>query len=504
MKYKISNNFKGNSFLLICSLSVLCAFVSCETDTDDSRFGVDTEPKAAIGFSIRELLLDEGETRSELSLKASKVLFNDVTFNLEVFENEEDAGHIVFTDNTGNTGPSFTIPEGESQLDINISVTDNDLIWHPNYKVRYKLSNLEGAGAFIAETTYTGNTQIAEQRIDSLLVVRVTDNDPPPGILSIEKSKGVLNETDTEVYQFKVLFSKAATVAGTFDLVLSGDAVIGTNFNLDDESGGVVTIPFDVGTEELIVEVTPVNTIVTEDYRNLIFTIANVDEDFFSVDTENFVHNLKITDDEVLRTEYTLIAAMDAQTIGAPGSDYADNNYGNPAGNSHKQYLAAGNDVVNGLWSSESFLKFDYAAEGIDPSKILDATIILTTLNETSNWKNVETAFGNVPSTQKLYHVTDDSWDNLTITGNNEPASASIPFTTYTSPFLIGTSGQKQIRHEYVVTDLIMSDTDGQLSVRLAVDDVDTGTGSASTVRYLSSRTWKASRHPRIVINVRQ
>ena len=502
MKHKILNNFKGKAFLLMCCLSVLFAFTGCESDTEDSRFGVDTEPKAAIGFSTRELLLNEGEMASaQLSLKASKVLFNDVTFNLEVYENEAGAGNIVFSDNDGNTGPSFTIPEGKSQLDINITVTDNDVKWHPNYKVRYRLSNLEGAGAFIARKTYTGNTQIEEQRIDSLLTVRVTDNDPPPAILSIETSRGVLNETDTEAYQFKVLFSKATTVAGTFDLVLSGDAVVGTNFTLVGESGGVVSVPFDVGTDALIIEVTPVNTAVTEDYRNLIFTIANVDEDFFSVDTENFVHTLKITDDEILRTEYIFEPVMDAQTIGAPGSIYASNNYGNPAGNSYRQYLEAGNDVASGQWSSESFLKFDYAAKGIDPSKILDATIILTTANESSNWKNVETAFGNIPSTQKLYHVTDDSWDNLTITGNNEPASASIPFTTFTSPFLIGTSGQTRIEHEYVVTDLIISDTDGKLSVRLAVNDVDTGSGT-STVRYFSTRAFPG--HPRIVINVRQ
>ena len=633
MKYNRSNTFK-RSVIIFTSLSfILLAFFGCRESGES--LGVGSEPDAAIGFSIRNLSVTEG-VNSSFSFRASKPVFNDISFEIKIDESDqEQATKFSFRDKDGNTGPRFTLKKGEKLADIEIITENPDVIWSDSYTFNYTLTELVGervyltdvlldrgesfpddkvyhefnltlvddferntismenaTGSFNEEDTnpyqfkiqFSKETEIAsslnfdisgdavfgehfslsngniasdkksmsidfEAGITELTIdITPTDNqivaddknliftlkngvdaaftegfvvnadalthdisivnDDTYIVITMEEAEGVLNEDDTEDYEFKILFSEPASIASTLNLDISGDAVVGSNFTISNgtlaQDNKSMSIDFAIGTTELTVVVSPDNSKTdVEEYKNVVFTLKDVSDD---MDFDTFqilsstIHTILVKDDDIPATTHAPFEPIDdAQTIGDPGTAYAVNPYGDTSTNSNNAFLCASNDAATGTNSSESFLKFDLATKGIDPATILSAKIVLTV---NKSWSALESALGGVPTTQYMYLVTDDTWSNTTLTGDNEPASETIAGTSYTATELVGnTTG---LKHEYDVTDMIKLDTDGLFSVRLALDpSVDTGANLDNRVFYGSSRTYHARNRPIIEIITR-
>lgn len=458
-------------------VAILCAFLmmvahSC-VKNDDTVYGVNDEPHGAIGFAQKEAVIIEGDQPLKFQVNASKFLFEDVTFNLVVVSG--DTSGITISDVHGNQNTSFTIEEGAKTISLNLNVEDDD-VYTGIRKVIFGLEVLKGEGVFIPEQ----NTGSAEKKINNQFELTINDDEDVPPSISFQLASNEVVENATEAHKVLIGFTAPATKSGSFNIDFSGTAIAGTDYATVSENG-VLTINFDAGTELIPIEITPIDNTIVDGNRTVVLTINTVSEGFFAGDLQE--HTLTIVDEDLPVKVTSIIAEADAWTRGRNGSGKSNENGGDKV-----ELVASDGNANDDL--REFYLKFDLS--NIDPSKVLNAKVVLTTIRE-NNWANAETNFGGI-TTQSLYYVSDDSWEEMTISANAKPASDDTPIATYTSDYLLGDTLLTSIEHEFDVTTQIKVETDGKLSVRL------------NTVNTLGQRIFYASREhasgavPKLVI----
>lgn len=434
--YKILFTILGVFFLLFSH--------SC-VEEEVTIFQKENEPPAAIGFNENELIVDEGGEYVQVQVNTSKLLFDEITFDLEVVKG--DLAGVVFSDIDGDAISSFTIDKGLKSVDFKVGV-EGDGKYTGDRKVVFKITNLVGDGVFLPESNVGGN----EKRLFVEFELTIVESDPIPPAVGFTDVVGEIAENSAEVHKAVINFTKPATKPGSFDIVFAGTAVADTDY-LSTASNGKLTVDFEAGAEVLEVEITPIDNEIIDGNRTVILTIENLSEGYLLGEVNEY--ELTIIDDDLPIIERIILAEADAWTRGKDGSGRSDQN-----GGSKREVIASVGNTNDDY--RESYIRFDLGET--DPQSVIEAKIILTTVRE-DQWDDGETNYGGV-TTQALYHVTDDTWGELTITANNKPDSESEPIATYTSEFLIGKSGLTNIEHEYDVTAMVQVETDGKLSVR--------------------------------------
>lgn len=446
-------------------LAVLCALIlsvaySC-VKNDDTIYGMDDEPDAAIGFTLDEATVTEGDDPFTVQVNASKFLFDDITFELEVVSG--DASGITVIDSNGDESNTFTIEKKAKTVSFKLDIEDDDKYTGTRI-ITYGLKIINGEGAFIPEE----NVGSSEKRLSVQFILTVEDDEPVPPSVSFSAIKGDIAENASEAHTVTIDFTSPTIRPGSFDIQFSGTAIAGTDYE-SDAVDGVQTINFGVGVEAVTLEIMPIDNNVVDGDKTVILTLSNLSEEFFMGDVSEYV--LTITDDDLPIKETVITAEADAWTRGRNGSGKSDDNGGNKT-----DLVASDGDTDNDL--REFYLKFDLG--DIDISKVTEAKIVLTTTRE-SSWANAETNYGGI-TTQSMYYVIDDSWEEMYVTANNQPEAGPEPIATYTSDFLIGDTSLSNLEHEFDVTAQVQVETDGKLSVRL------------NTVNTLGQRVFYASR----------
>tara|TARA_R110001592_G_scaffold363328_1_gene684159 strand:+ start:27092 stop:28513 length:1422 start_codon:yes stop_codon:yes gene_type:complete len=463
---------KNKILLAIACTAMLFVANSC-VENESVIYGIDDEPNAVLGFPEKEAIVLEGSKEVKLQINTSKFIFNDATFDLILVSG--DANGITFTDNDGNEGASFTIQKGTKSISLDVSI-NNDDIYTGNRVVTFALGNLIGEGVFIPEENI-GNS---ENKLNVQFELIIEDDEPVPPSVGFNALSGEIDENATQPFIATIELTTPAIKAGSFDVNFSGTAIADTDYT-SDAVNNVLSVNFAVGTKTIEIEITPIDNTIVDGDKTVILTISNLSEGFFIGEVSEY--NLTIVGDDLPIKETTVNAEADAWTRGRNGSGKSDDN-----GGAKTDLVASDGNTDNDL--REFYLKFDLT--GIDPSKVTEAKIVLTTTRE-SNWANAETNFGGA-TTQTLYHVIDDSWGEMTITANTKPASDASPIATFTSDFLIGETTLSGLEHEFDVTAQLQVESDGKLSVRL------------NTVNTLGQRIFYASREhinntpPKLVI----
>lgn len=446
-------------------LTILCAMLmtvvySC-VKNDDIIYGIDDEPDAIIGFVQKEAILMEGGKPIKIQINTSKFLFEDATFRLVAVSG--DINGIIFSDMNGAEGNSFTIEKGTKAVSLNINVKDDDK-YTGTRTITYVLEILKGEGVFIPEESVGSS----EKKLFVEFVLTIEDDEAVPPSLGFNALSGEVYENATEAHFAIIKLTTPATKAGSFDVSFTGTAIAGTDYN-SNAINGVLTVNFEAGTEIIKIEVTPIDNKVVDGNKTVILTLSNLSEHVFFGEVSEYV--ITIVDDDLPIIETIIIAEADAWTRGRVGSAKANENGGDKT-----DLVASGSDKDDDF--REFYLKFDLGA--IDPSKVTEAKIVLTTTRE-SSWTHAETNFGSI-TTQSMYHVKDDSWGEMTVTANTQPAAGAIPIATHTSDFLIGQTSLSNLEHEFNVTAQLQFETDGKLSVRI------------NTVNTLGQRVFYSSR----------
>jgi hypothetical protein len=469
--------YKNKTIIMLLFMALLFAFYACE-ESNDTTAAADTEPSAAIGFSVTAAELVEGDSRVEMKILASKYLFNDVSFDLEILDG--DASKISTSDANGNLTSTFTILNGAKETSVYFSSKD-DSKYIGDYILKYKLNKLVGKAAFIAEK----NIGTTTRKVYSEFTLTVKENDKRPPLISFEKAAGTVDEFDTTPHKVKLLISEPAKAAGTFNLVVSGTAASGVDYS-SAEVGGVIPVTYKAGDKEIVVNLTSIdNVLLGQINKTVILTIGDLGDDLFAGAIPKYT--LTILDNDIPKQVITIVAEADAWIRGQAGTTSAGQN-GGAATDVLVSYNPISADNIR-----QNFFRFDLT--GIDPAKIMEAKLVLTSKREV-DWGPAETAVGGV-TTQDLYYVTNDSWGELTVTANNQPASGTTPIASFTSNFLISTSGLTSIQHPFDVTNQLKVETDGKLSLKLA-----TKSNTASNRIYYLSRE-VAAYAPKLVITQR-
>lgn len=474
MKITSKNFFKQKSkiaLIMFCTIT-LCIAYSC-VKNDDIIYGMDDEPDAAIGFSQAEATVIEGDDPFEIEVKASKFPFDDITVELEVVSG--DASGVTVIDSNGEEGTTFTINKKEKTVNVKFDIEDDDK-YTGDRIITFGLKLVSGDGAFIPEE----NVGSSERRLNIQFILTVEDDEPVPPSVSFSALKGEVAENATEAHSLTIDFTSTTVRSGAFDIQYSGTAIAGTDYD-SEAVDGVQTINFGIGQDEISFEIMPIDNNVVDGDKTIILTITNLSDEFLMGDVSEYM--LTITDDDLPIKETAIVAEEDAWTRGRNGSGKSDDNGGNKT-----DLVLSDGDTDNDL--REFYLKFDL--KDIDIEKVTEAKIVLTTTRE-SSWANAETNYGGV-TTQSMYHVLDDSWEEMYVTANNQPEAGTEPIATYTSDFLIGETTLSNIEHEFDVTTQVQVETDGTLSVRL-----NTGNTLGQRIFY-SSREHSNGAGPKLII----
>ncbi|MCG8306891.1 MAG: DNRLRE domain-containing protein [Cytophagales bacterium] len=452
MKIKIRRIFLQPASMTL--LLLVMTFISCDEET--TSIGIDNEPAAGIGFMDTNGSVTEGSDPMILQVNASKKLFNDVSFGVKVIDGDGSA--ITISDADGNAGTNFTIKEGTKNVQLYVSVSDDD-DYNGDYEVMYELENLSGEGAFL--TVYTLGS--GEKQINPSFNLEVREDDPVPPSIGFESEAGAVDENKGESHAITIALSEPASVAGSFELAYAGTAENGVNYQTDAPGG---TVNIGIGAEEVVVNITPIDDDLVEDDKTVVLTISNISNGFLPGSIT--AYTLTIVEDDLPK----VILNPEAD-CGIRGGDKGDD----AAAGGEFARAANGTDS-RGRDERQMMMRFDLA--GVDLSKVIRATLKLTTVGTDAGgsdrfWTEAEDFNGSgafdgtlAPTAQKIYHVTgDDNWDEVTVTWNTAPAFDPTPVTTGTFDLV-----ESAVRsHEYDVTAALMSDSDGKFSIRLGTDN---------------------------------
>ncbi|RAV28934.1 CBM96 family carbohydrate-binding protein [Sinomicrobium soli] len=484
MKITAIYNQNTPGFIPGCVLALLLLLlVSCGTD-DSPSYGMDREPGAAIGFLKDTAVVREGETSAEIQVGVSKRLFNSVSF--EIVADSSDVEGDVFMLPGDSMDSLFSIkPDQEIMSFVFVPADDGEYNGDKDgiRKVKVLLKNLEGEGAFLIASNKGSRDD--NNQIFAELTIDVLENEPIPPFIQFAAAEGVVQENSTEPARVSLELSEATSLSGTLGIKVSGTAVPETDFTTGISlSDGYMQVPYAAGTTGIEFEITPVDNGAIEGNKTVVLLLDDMGKNLFPGNILEY--ELEIVDDDLPTKVSEIIVEADAWTRGRNGSGNSDDN----GGDKTSLVVSDGNSDND---FRECYFKFDL--EGIDPGRIIDAQVVLTTIRE-SNWKNAETNYGG-PTTQSLFYVSDDSWGEMTVTANTKPASETTPLATYTSNYLIGSSADSGIEHKFDVTDKLQTETDGKLSVRL------------TTVNTLGQRLFYGSREtgdevaPKLIITER-
>ena len=458
MKYTDIQLIKRNvkSLTTVFCTILLLAIYACN-DAEVAIAPIDTEPHAALGFDQEEGITIEGGIAGVYNAAASKNLFEDVSFDIEVLNG--DGSDIIITDANGNTGTTFSIASGTKTNPLTFTKTE-DSKFVGDQVITYGLTNLKGNGAFILDRNLGSDGRKLYYEFE----LTVIEDELEPPSIGFERDKSEVDEASTDPKLIKIVFSEPAPRAGTFDLAVTGTAIADVDYT-SEAVNGKLPVAFDIGDTEVFVSITTINNEDIEEDRTVVLTFPEIGDDFLV--RPNAVHTLTILDDDVPKKVTEIITEADAWTRGRNGSSKSDENGGD------KTELVASNDTSDNNFR-QFFVRFDLT--GIDPSKVIDAKVVLTTIKEDGDkgWEAAESNAGEV-TTQTIYHVTDDSWGEMTVTANNQPVAEISPLASFTSEFLLGGSGLTNIEHEFDVTSLMQVEADGKLSIKLIVENITSG-----------------------------
>ncbi|MBC9797751.1 DUF7594 domain-containing protein [Sinomicrobium weinanense] len=462
---------------------LLVLLASCGTD-DNPSYGMEREPGAAIGFLQDTAVVQEGEVSPEIYVGVSKRLFNRVSF--EVVADSSDVEGDVFMRPEGHADSLFSIESNQKMMSF-VFIPKDDKEYNGNKdgirKVKVVLRDLEGDGAFLVESNKGSKDD--NNQIFAELTIDVLENEPIPPFIQFAKGNGKVQEDSPEPAKVTLALSEATSTSGTLGIKISGTAVAGTDFTTAfPVSNGYMQLPYTAGATEIEFGITPVDNEEITGNKTVVLRIDDIGKNLFPGNIMKY--ELEIVDDDLPTKVSGIPVEADAWTRGRNGSGNSDDN-----GGSKTSLVASDGNSDNDF--REFYLKFDL--EGTDPEKIIDARVVLTTIRE-SNWEGAETNYGG-PTTQSLYYVSDDSWEEMTITANTKPASETDPLATFTSNYLISSSSDSNIEHDFDVTERLQAETDGKLSVRL------------TTVNTLGQRIFYASKEtgeqvaPKLIITER-
>lgn len=436
----------------------LLLIVSCDKD-DNPSYGRDREPNAAIAFLQDSVVVKEGDTSITLNVGTSKRLFNKVSFE-------------IVADSANLEGDTFLGPKNSSEDHYSINVDEkmttftfvpqNDDEFNGDAegirKVRVLLKNLQGEGAFLAESN-KGSEKDENQMYTELTIYVIEDEQIPPFIEFAESTSSIA-ENSTEPAIITLNLSEATQKSGTISLKVDSTAVAGTHFtSTPPVINEIIQVPYPAGATKIEVKIMPIDNAEIDGNQILKLSLKDIGRNLFKGEITQ--HQLEIVDDDLPIKVTEITVEADAWTRGRNGSGKSDDN-----GGAKTSLLASGSDRKDNDFR-QSYLKYDIA--GIDLTKVIDAKVILTTVRE-NDWASAEAKFGGI-TTQSLYHVSDDTWGEMTITANTKPASGTTPIATYTSAFLIGETSQSNIEHEYDVTAQLQDETNDKFSVRLTTSN---------------------------------
>jgi len=485
MIHKIKNKVRLLSQIL--SAVLLLLVIACEED-GNIVYGVDDEANAAVGFKQERIgEIAEGAVSSfVLEVGASKPIFSDISFDLVPVSG--DASELSITDANGNSGPNFTVPTGSSSISLNVKVIDNS-VYSGDRSVEFKLDNLVGDRVFLADTTYSTRGR----SIHKDFKFNITDDEPIPPLVSFDNAESSVDE-NAGSHNILITFSEAIPTAESFDIIFTGSAIEGTNYNAG-TTGGALTVNVNPGATQVTVPITIIDDALIESDKTIVMNLSNYSAGLFRGGVTK--HNVTIVEDDIPTEVLEIVSEADVHIKGGTNGD----------DNFSTGRLDLSNKLPDERNTRSGLMRFDIS--GINASKVMDAQLVLTTYRETS-WSAAEIEVGG-PTTQTIHYVSDDSWDQNTVTWNTTADFSNTTtgrfdnpaIVTFTAGAPVATSGLTGIKHSYDVTSqLQITESDGKLSLGI---EVVSSTGGAR-IFYFCPRGADVpdpNNAPKLVITVR-
>ena len=196
------------TFLLGSMFLITTLFSSC-TDDDSTTFSINDEPQTAIGFNNTDVNAEEGTQTATFKIKASKPVFSDTSFELEVTSG--NANEVTLADKDGNTGTSFSIKAGEETTTITVTVSDDDT-FTGNRTIGYKLINLSGDNVFLPED----NIGSGDRKLSLEFTLTIVEDEPSPTAITFEASESSVDENAGATQSITIQLTEACTFYRVF------------------------------------------------------------------------------------------------------------------------------------------------------------------------------------------------------------------------------------------------------------------------------------------------
>lgn len=185
-------------------------------------------------------------------------------------------------DGTGSGALKFTIPAGQSFLDVQLSVTND--------------STAEGLETAILDFANTTSSYFLSG--GSRAVVEIADDDTPLPVVRLQPLDLLAGEAGPRPARLSVERFGSTTGSLTVNLAYSGTAVAGTDFTAPTS----VTIP--AGAREALFEIVPIDDASDEGTETLMATIAT-NAAYVRTNTGVFQQTVSIADDDLPRLSIT-------------------------------------------------------------------------------------------------------------------------------------------------------------------------------------------------------
>ena len=239
-------------FLLYSILAIVFVF-SCEDD-DENLNGT-----GIVNFTLVELLEVENAT-IPLNINLGVDSFNHSGGTIDVSISGGTYG-VDYETSIGSADFSVNVASGSLATSFSLIPIDNDTI-DGDLNLTITLVNTTGALALGENTT--------------LEFTILDDDNPLIAIIDFENTTGTIQENNATNYLINIPFNQTSTAGGTITISASGDAVLGTDYTVVNQSASPFTITVPAGALFASFEMAAIDNTVFEADKTAVFTITEV------------------------------------------------------------------------------------------------------------------------------------------------------------------------------------------------------------------------------------
>ncbi|MFH4967715.1 Calx-beta domain-containing protein [Gaetbulibacter sp. M240] len=239
--------------LIIITILLSTLYFTCEKDE------VQSNGTGVANFSIKEITEVENATTA-------------LGINIGIDAYNHAAGTISVSVTGGEYGTDFETSAGSASFELEVDA--NSLL--ETFSIQPVDDDLieDNKTLTITLTDATGGIELGENTIISFTIL---DNDDPLiALVGFESNTGSIQENATSSTTINMLFDQESTNGGTITIEATGDAVYGTDYTVEGQTSGTMTINVPAGAAAASFNVQAIDNSEYSVDKNIIFTITDV------------------------------------------------------------------------------------------------------------------------------------------------------------------------------------------------------------------------------------